>query len=160
MPRGRLVKDETFQDLILRAPTTKEALLGMRGVYRSIEEHADDIIAAIHRGLNRTAESLPPLKPHKPFPPKLNTTVDLLKMLMRAVSEAHDVAPKLLGNTDDLQAIAQFGEAADVPALHGWRKELFGNYALQLVRGELHFGLGKGGALNIIHVATGESVQV
>jgi ribonuclease D len=62
--------------------------------------------------------------------------VELLKVLLKTKSEVHGVAQKLIANSTDLEMIAA-DEQADVPALHGWRRELFGDDALALKRGEL-----------------------
>ena len=43
----------------------------------------------------------------------------------------------MLASSDDIDRIAAEGEEADVPALHGWRREVFGEQALKLVRGEI-----------------------
>ena len=48
-----------------------------------------------------------------------------------------DVAQKLLASANDIELIAAFGENADVRTMHGWRRELFGNDALKLCKGEL-----------------------
>lgn len=160
VPRGRIIKDEILQELVFRAPLTREALFNTRGLNRGIEEYADAILEAINTGVNRSADSLPPLKPHRPFPQKLNTIVDLLKMLLRAVAEAHDVAPKILANNDDLQAIAQYGAEAEVDALHGWRKKLFGSLAVQLVKGELQFGINEKKQLKIINTTSNNEITI
>lgn len=54
--------------------------------------------------------------------------------------EENDVAQKLVANMDDLEMIA-LDDDAPVPALHGWRRELFGEDALKLKRGELALAL-------------------
>ena len=58
-------------------------------------------------------------------------------MLLRLVAEKEGVAAKVLASSDDIDRLAAEGDAADVPALHGWRREVFGEKALQLVRGEI-----------------------
>ncbi len=70
-------------------------------------------------------------------------TVNLLKVLLRMTAERHSVAPKVIATVDDLENIAA-DDAADVPALKGWRRELFGNKALALKRGELALAVEKG----------------
>ncbi len=160
VPRGRILKDDMLQEVVLRAPTTREMLFNTRGLNRGIEPYVEAILEAINTGITRTAESLPPLKPHRPFPPKLNVVVDMLKLLLRAVAEAHDVAPKVLATNDDLQALAQYHEKAEIDALNGWRKTLFGTYALQLVKGELQFGLNEKSQLKMLNTTTGEVVVV
>ncbi len=62
---------------------------------------------------------------------------ELLKVLLKLISEKHGVAPKVIANSDDLDKIAAEGEKAEVAALHGWRRELFGAPALQLIKGEI-----------------------
>jgi ribonuclease D len=62
--------------------------------------------------------------------------VDLLKVLLKMTSESHGVASKIIATVDDLEAIAS-DDTADVPALHGWRRELFGDTALKLKHGEI-----------------------
>ena len=73
--------------------------------------------------------------------------VDLLRVLLKRQCELHDVAPKLLATSSDLDAIA-LDDHADVPALSGWRREIFGNMALQLKHGKLALGL-EGKRVNI-----------
>ena len=68
--------------------------------------------------------------------------MELLKVLLKTKSEAHGVAQKLIANSADLEMIAA-DDQADVPALHGWRRELFGEDALALKRGELALTAGK-----------------
>ena len=62
---------------------------------------------------------------------------ELLKVLLKLVAEDHNVAAKMLASSDDIEKIAAEGEDADVPALHGWRREVFGDKALKLVGGGL-----------------------
>ena len=74
-----------------------------------------------------------------PRPPGLNGSgplVDLLKVLLKMRCEANEVAQKLVASTADLELIAA-DDGADVPALQGWRRELFGEDALALKRGML-----------------------
>ena len=61
----------------------------------------------------------------------------MLKTLLRLRTEYDDIAPRLIANQRDIDAIAAFGEAADVPALKGWRREIFGEDALKMLSGEI-----------------------
>ena len=63
--------------------------------------------------------------------------VELLKVLLKLISEKHGVAPKVIANSEDLDRIAAEGEKAEVAALHGWRRDLFGEPALQLIQGQI-----------------------
>src|SRR5690606_30200831 len=86
-----------------------------------------------------------PVKPE--LPPGLGPVVDLLKVLLKAKCDHHGVAQKLVASSADLEAIAA-DDAADVPALHGWRREVFGADALALKHGRLALAVhGRGLAL-------------
>jgi ribonuclease D len=92
--------------------------------------------------LARDARTLPQLERPKP---RINgqATVELLKVLLRMTAERHGVAAKVIATVEDLERIAS-DDAADVPALHGWRRELFGEKALALKRGRLSLAIDQG----------------
>lgn len=69
--------------------------------------------------------------------------LDLLKVLLKATADAERVAPKIIASSDDLEEIAASDEA-DVPALKGWRRELFGEKALALKNGSLALRIVRG----------------
>ncbi len=71
-----------------------------------------------------------------PLPRGLGPVSDLLKVLLKMTCEESGVARKLVASSADLELIAAFGEDAKVPALHGWRREVFGDAALKLRAGE------------------------
>ena len=77
--------------------------------------------------------------PHAPKPTRspegTGAAVELLKVLLKLISDKEGVAAKVIANSDDLEKIAAEGEDADVAALHGWRRELFGDTALKLISG-------------------------
>ena len=93
-----------------------------------------------------TAGIVPP--PHverAPATPQgLGSTVELLKVLLRFEAERQDVAPRLIASVADLEAIAA-SDNADVPALRGWRRDVFGERALALKRGEIALALDRVG---------------
>jgi ribonuclease D len=137
VPRGRVLKDEVIGDIAVQAPTTMERLAALRSLPRGFERSkwGEAILAAVKRGLERDPKTLPKLDRAKPV---LNgqATVELLKVLLRMTSERHGVAAKVIATVDDLDRIAA-DDAADVPALSGWRRELFGEKALALKHGRL-----------------------
>jgi len=69
--------------------------------------------------------------------------VELLKVLLRMIAERHHVAAKVIATVDDLERIAS-DDQADIPALHGWRRELFGEKALALKHGQLALAIERG----------------
>src|ERR1043166_2588232 len=137
VPRGRVIKDEVVGDIAVQAPTTIERLGHMRSVPKGFERSkwGEAIIEAVKRGLERDPKTVPRIERQKgAF--NGQATVELLKVLLRMTAERHDVAAKVIATVDDLEAIAQDDEA-DVPAMHGWRRKLFGEKALALKHGKL-----------------------
>jgi ribonuclease D len=144
IPRGRVLKDEVIGDIAVQAPTTIERLGSLRSLPRGFERSkwGEAIVAAVQRGLARDPKTLPRLDRPKPAA-NGQATVELLKVLLRMTAERHGVAAKVIATVDDLDRIAADDEA-DVPALHGWRRELFGEKALALKRGELALAIERG----------------
>jgi ribonuclease D len=77
--------------------------------------------------------------------------VELLKVLLRRQADLNGVAARLIANSQDVEAIA-LDDAADVPALRGWRRELFGEHALALKQGRLGLRL-RGGQVEVFSVS-------
>ena len=84
-----------------------------------------------------------PRMPRPQAAPNGAAIVELLRVLLRMTSERHGVAAKVIATVDDLDRIAADDEA-DVPALHGWRRELFGEKALALKHGKLALAIERG----------------
>src|SRR5438874_11232418 len=144
VPRARVLKDELVGDIAVQAPTTIERLAALRTLPKGFERSkwSEAIIAAVKRGLAHDVKALPHLDRHKP-PVNGQATVELLKVLLRMTAERHGVAAKVIATTDDLDRIAA-DDAADVPAMHGWRRELFGEKALALKHGRLALAIERG----------------
>ena len=144
VPRGRVIKDEVIGDIAVQAPTTIERLAHLRSLPKGFERSrwAEQIIEAVKRGLARDQKTLPR---QERFKPAANgaATVELLKVLLRMTAERHGVAAKIIATVDDLDRIAANDEA-DVPAMKGWRRELFGNKALALKQGRLALAVDNG----------------
>lgn len=144
VPRGRILKDEVVADIAIHAPTTAEKLANLRSVPRGFDRSkwGQDVLEAVQKGVARDAKSLPRLERHR-HAPNGAATVELLKVLLRMTAERHAVAAKVIATVDDLEQIAAEGDA-DVPAMKGWRRELFGERALSLKAGRLALALEKG----------------
>ncbi len=144
IPRGRVLKDEAIGDIAIHAPTTMEKLAALRSLPRGFERSkwGAEIIEAVKRGLARDPSELPKMeKPRQGV--NGSATVELLKVLLRMVSEQHGVAAKVIATVEDLERIS-LDDRANVPALHGWRRELFGEQAIALKRGRLALAVEKG----------------
>lgn len=152
VPRSRVLKDDAIGDIATQAPTSLERLAGLRSLPKGFDKSkwGQDIVAAVKRGTARDLSTLPKLDK-----PRGNAngaaTVELLKVLLRMTSERHAVASKVIATVDDLEQIAA-DDNADVGALHGWRRELFGEAALALKKGRLALAIEKGRVVRVDRV--------
>ncbi|MGO4666998.1 ribonuclease D [Bosea sp. 2YAB26] len=144
VPRQRVLKDDALMDIVQRGPRSVEALAELRSVPNGFERSraGGEVLAAIERGLALDPRTLPRLERERGRPTN-GAVLDLLKVLLKATADAERVAPKILASTDDLEAIAS-DDLADVPALQGWRREVFGNKALALKNGQLSLKISRG----------------
>jgi ribonuclease D len=144
VPRARVLKDEAIGDIAVQAPTTLEKLRHLRSLPKGFERSrwGEAIVAAVTRGLERDPKTLPLQSRSQPATNGA-AVVELLKVLLRMISEQHHVAAKVLATVDDLERIAT-SDRADVPALKGWRRELFGEKALALKHGRLALAIDHG----------------
>ena len=149
VPRSRVLKDDAVGDIATHAPTSLERLATLRSLPKGFEKSkwGADIVAAVQRGLARDPHTLPKIEK-----PRNNSNgaaiVELLKVLLRMTSERHAVASKVIATVDDLEQIAA-DDKADVGALHGWRRELFGEAALALKHGQLALAIEKGRVVRV-----------
>ncbi|WP_018184291.1 ribonuclease D [Kaistia granuli] len=142
VPRGRILKDDAVYEIAEQHPTTAEALARLRTIPRGFERSrtAEDILAAVKRAVDLPKDKLPKVPKVKPASDGNGAAVDLLKVLLKMTSEEHGVAARVIATVDDLEAIA--GDSnADVAPLQGWRRELFGEQALKLKRGDISLRL-------------------
>jgi len=141
VPRQRLVKDETLGEIAATVPTTAEELARARGITRGFAEGriGASLLDAVAAAKAQPDESLPEVprgRDARPSP----ALVALLRVLLAAKAEEHDVAARLVASGDDIERLA-LGDDADAPALHGWRREVFGEDALALRDGRLALGV-------------------
>ncbi len=136
-PRGRILKDDAIYEIAQQQPKDSEALGKLRTIPRGWERsnQATGLVEAVLSALEIPKEDLPRLPKQKHSPEGAASASELLKVLLKRVSEKHGVAPKIIASSDDLDRIAAEAENAEVPALSGWRRELFGDLALKLLDG-------------------------
>ncbi len=142
IPRQRLVKDETLLEIAATAPANAAELARARGISEGFAKGKSGIglLAAIEEARSLPEDALPVVPRDRGGPPPSPALVALLKVLLAAKSEEHNVAPRLLASSDELERLAS-GDNADVPALHGWRRTVFGEAALALKGGKLALGV-------------------
>ncbi|MFP6709856.1 MAG: ribonuclease D [Alphaproteobacteria bacterium] len=138
MPRGHVLKDEAIQELAAEMPESIQNLARLRAVSKGLAEGpaGQDLLAAIQLGRNMAVEDVPEPTVQVLLPRGLGPLISLLKVLLKTNCEEHDVAQKLVATVADLERIAA-DDDADVAALRGWRKEIFGADALDLKHGRL-----------------------
>jgi ribonuclease D len=138
VPRGRVLRDDALYDIANQVPASTEALGQLRtlsdGFARS--QRAKEIIDAVKAGLARDPKTLPKIERNEALSAEASATLELLKVLLKAAAAEHGVAPRIIADTDDLEQLAT-SDHADILALQGWRRTLFGEAALKLKRGEL-----------------------
>ena len=145
VPRSRILRDEALYDIANQAPATTEQLSELRtlsdGFARSAR--AREIIEVVKLGLARDMKTVPHLNHGQPISAEATAVTELLKVLLKSAAARHRVAPRLIADAEDLERIASEAEP-DVAALKGWRRQLFGEDALRLKRGELALTLSGG----------------
>ncbi len=159
VPRSRVLKDDILIEIALAAPKTADGLAQLRSFPRGMERSraGADLLAAIERGLERDPKTLPKIERERRNGGG-GATVELLKVLLRQVSERHGVASKMIATVDDLEAIAS-DDKANVAALSGWRRELFGAKALELKHGRLALTVESGKVVTLEWQEAGESEE-
>ncbi|MDA1324453.1 MAG: ribonuclease D [Proteobacteria bacterium] len=138
VPRNRVLRDDALTEIAAHAPKTRDELISLRALHQGQINGAmgDAILAAVDRGLNVKNSDCPVPARERASLNKTGPATDLLKVLLKVKCDAHGVAQKLIASSDDIEAIAQ-DDNADVPALRGWRRDIFGSDALALKHGRL-----------------------
>lgn len=151
IPRSRVMKDDALLELASTRPTNMEELGRSRLLLREGRrgDIADGILAAVKAGLEMKPEDMPKPDLSREQLQVNPALADLLRVLLKAKSESLGVAARLIAPASELDAIAA-GER-DLPSLHGWRMEAFGEDALRLCRGEIALSA-KGNAVKVIRL--------
>lgn len=147
IPRSRVFKDDALIELASTKPLTEEDLGKSRLLLREARkgEIAQGILEAVRAGVETT--DLPKVVPDEPGRPGNAALSQLLRVLLQAKADAAGVAPKLIASSSELDAIAT--GVRDVPALTGWRAEVFGHDALRLAQGKIALSA-QNGAVKVV----------
>ncbi len=139
VPRSRVLKDDAIFEIAQQQPKDAEALSRLRTVPKGWERSTSGtaIIETVNAALALPKADMPQAPRHSHSPEGSGAAVELLKVLLKLSADKHGVAAKVIANSEDLDKIASEGEKAEVQALSGWRRELFGEPALKLIRGEV-----------------------
>ena len=142
IPRSWVLRDDTLVDMAAQTPKDVRQLKKIRNMPADLAEGdiGKTLLNIIQKALGSDKKSWPVVKKRKPLPRSASATVDILKMLLKVQCAQHGVAGKLVASKDDIEAIA-LEDKPDIPAMKGWRYEIFGQEALALKKGELAIGL-------------------
>ncbi|MEM6461912.1 MAG: ribonuclease D [Pseudomonadota bacterium] len=139
IPRRRVLKDDAIYEIAQQQPGDTTALGRLRTIPNGWErsQAGSALVEAVNMALALPKEELPRIDRPAQAPEGAAAASELLKVLLKMTTEQYGVAPKVIANSEDLERIAAEGENAKVGALAGWRRELFGEKALKLLRGEM-----------------------
>ena len=146
VPRSRVIKDDAVAEVATQMPQSKEALGQLRALPRGLSTSriGDSLVRAVKEGLARDPATLPHTNwGREESSESVQAAAEILKLALKVVCEREGLAPKLVANTSDIEAVAE-SDDADVPLMHGWRREVFGNLALELKRGKAMIGFRDG----------------
>lgn len=137
IPRSRVYKDDALVELASTKPATVKDLSRSRLLLREARkgEIANGILAAVEAGMNCPPEKQPKVNNARDKLQVNPALADLLRVLLKAKTEDYGVASKLIASAAELDAIS--AGQRDLPALNGWRKDVFGDDALRLCNGEI-----------------------
>lgn len=151
VPRSRVFKDDALVELASTKPGNMSELGKSRLLLREARKGAiaDGILAAVKAGVDCPKADLPVPDTSRDRLQVNPALADLLRVLLKAKTEASGVASRLIAPTSDLDAIA--AGMRDVPALKGWRREVFGEDALRLCDGKIALSA-KGSSVKVIDI--------
>lgn len=149
-PRSRVLKDDALVELAMQRPTAPEGFEKLRAVQRGYgrSSAASEIISIIKSVEAMPKTALPPMPERFRGPSPKGAVGDLVRVLLKAVSEQHGVAARIIATSDDIDALV-LDDEADVPALKGWRRKLFGEKALAIKHGKIGLAATRKGIIEI-----------
>jgi len=154
VPRSRVLKDDALAEVATQCPQTREALNQLRALPKGMASAriGDAIQKAVAEGLAIDPRSLPqPADGRDEMSDAAQAAAEVLKLALKVVCEKEGIAPKLVASSSDIDAVAE-SDTADVHLMHGWRRELFGELALAIKRGEAVIGF-EGGKVRVLPAA-------
>ena len=138
-PRRRILKDDAIQEIADQKPQSEKAFERLRAVPKGFirSKYAEGLMDAVYAAISEPEAHAPklPRRQHNPEMPA--GAPEMLKVLLKAVSDDANVVPRLIANSADIERLARGETSEDIAALNGWRRELFGAKALALLSGKL-----------------------
>lgn len=146
VPRGRVLKDECLIEIATQQPKDVAALGRLRSISKGWERSAsaDNLLTAVREGLEVDTSSLPLIHKHTPLNDGTAAAIELLRVLLKLIADEQGIAPRIIAGGDELEKIAKRENYECVPAMHGWRYDLFGKKAVDMLEGRLGFYFNNG----------------
>jgi ribonuclease D len=148
VPRGRVLKDEAVAEIAIQMPQKPDDINQLRLVSKGTANSSMGaaIMKAVAEGLARDPKTIPDFKGRNDeMSAAAQAAAEVLKLALKVACENEGIAPKLLASAAEIDAIAM-DDNADVPLMHGWRREVFGNLALDIKHGKACIGMENGRA--------------
>lgn len=146
VPRGRVLKDECLIEIATQQPKDVAALGRLRSISKGWERSAsaDNLLTAVREGLEVDTSSLPLIHKHTPLNDGTAAAIELLRVLLKLIADEQGIAPRIIAGGDELEKIAKRENYECIPAMHGWRYDLFGKKAVDMLEGRLGFYFNNG----------------
>ncbi len=149
VPRGRVLKDEALAEIAIQMPHKPDDINQLRLVSKGTANSSmgSAILKAVAEGQARDPKTIPDFKGRNDeMSAAAQAIAEVLKLAMKVACENEGIAPKLLASAAEIDAIA-VDDNAKVPLLEGWRREVFGNLALDIKHGKACIGMENGRAV-------------
>lgn len=142
IPKNHVMKDDTLSEIALQAPSNKKSLARIRGISDKVadSERGRRILKIVEKATAKDAADCPKKQIKTPLPNHLQSTLEMLKMLLKIQAAEHNVAAKLIAKMDEIEELA-LGKNEELACLKGWRYDIFGQKALALKDGQIAFTL-------------------
>jgi ribonuclease D len=149
-PRSRILKDDALAELVIQRPQTPAEFDKLRAVPRGFgrSSAAAEMIAIVKEVEALPKSALPALPERHRGPSPKGAVGDLIRVLLKAVSEQNGVASRIIATSDEVDALV-LDDEADVPALKGWRRKIFGDKALAIKHGRLGLAATRRGIVEV-----------
>ncbi|MCL6229845.1 ribonuclease D [Bartonella bilalgolemii] len=140
-PRRHIMKDECLIEIAIQQPKDEAALKRLRSINKSWNDPPAmrTLIEAIHQGLKVDLATLPALPKHSTIDEKTAVTIDLLKVLLKLVANENNITPKIIATSSDLKKLSNGSIMHNISVMNGWRYEIFGKKAEQMLKGQIAF---------------------
>lgn len=138
VPRNRIMKDDGLLEIAAQRPKDVKELSSCRSVPQGFasSRSGTDILEAVQRGVDLPQDQCPQAPERQEMPPEAGPVAEILKVLLKLRAQETGVAQRLIASTPDIELLAA-DDNADIAAMKGWRREVFGAEALEMKHGKL-----------------------